>query len=146
MLFFHFALWHTWKNRCKKVFEDSPSHITLSNPFICKAANDWICANLSSHCKDAKVEVFLAWDFPPVGWWKLNTNGCRKGEEGIICTGGLIRNVNGDWIGGFSANIGIGFVLQGGNIIQGKTKKRKTIIHGSSSEQCPQLVLVVLFV
>ncbi|CAL9029375.1 unnamed protein product, partial [Prunus brigantina] len=60
------------------------------------ATNDWICANLSSHGKDTKVEVFLAWDFPPVGWWKLNTNGCRKGEEGIIGTGRLIRNVNGD--------------------------------------------------
>ncbi|CAL8133767.1 unnamed protein product [Prunus armeniaca] len=28
-------------------------------------------------------------------------------------------------------------------IMQGKTKKRKTITHGSSSEQCPQLVPVV---
>ncbi|KAL6294151.1 hypothetical protein ACE6H2_002293 [Prunus campanulata] len=31
----------------------------------------------------------------------------------------------------------------GDEIIQGKTKKRKTITHGSSSEQCPQLVPVV---
>ncbi|CAL8078368.1 unnamed protein product [Prunus armeniaca] len=31
----------------------------------------------------------------------------------------------------------------GYEIIQGKTKKRKTIAHGSSSEQCPQSVLVV---
>lgn len=60
---FRFALWHIGKNRCKKVFEDIPSHITLSSPFVCKATNDWICANLSCHCKDAKVEVFPAWDF-----------------------------------------------------------------------------------
>ncbi|CAL8114033.1 unnamed protein product [Prunus armeniaca] len=31
----------------------------------------------------------------------------------------------------------------GDEIIQGKTKKRKTITHGSSSEQCPQSVPVV---
>ncbi|CAL8138829.1 unnamed protein product [Prunus armeniaca] len=31
----------------------------------------------------------------------------------------------------------------GDEIIQGKTKKRKTITHGSSSKQCPQSVLVV---
>ncbi|CAL8169463.1 unnamed protein product [Prunus armeniaca] len=31
----------------------------------------------------------------------------------------------------------------GNEIIQGKTKKRKTITHGSSSEQCMQSVLVV---
>ncbi|KAI5356427.1 hypothetical protein L3X38_009322 [Prunus dulcis] len=31
----------------------------------------------------------------------------------------------------------------GNEISQGKTKKRKTIAHGSSSEQCPQSVLVV---
>lgn len=39
--------------------------------------------------------------------WLVETNihGCRKGEEGIISAGGLIRNVNGDWVGGFSANI-----------------------------------------
>lgn len=64
---FRFALWHIWKNRCKKVFEDIPSHITLSSPFVSKAINDWICANLSSHCKDAKVVVFLAWDFLRLG-------------------------------------------------------------------------------
>ncbi|KAI5345172.1 hypothetical protein L3X38_013049 [Prunus dulcis] len=31
----------------------------------------------------------------------------------------------------------------GDEIIQGKTKKRKTITHGSSNEQCPQSVPVV---
>ncbi|PQP97504.1 hypothetical protein Pyn_14482 [Prunus yedoensis var. nudiflora] len=31
----------------------------------------------------------------------------------------------------------------GNEIIEGKTKKRKTITHGSSSEQCPQSVPVM---
>ncbi|CAL8991050.1 unnamed protein product [Prunus brigantina] len=33
----------------------------------------------------------------------------------------------------------------GNEISQGKIKKRKTITHGTSSEQCPQSVLVVRF-
>ncbi|CAL2247255.1 unnamed protein product [Prunus armeniaca] len=44
--------------------------------------------------------------------------------------------------GGLWTNIRGGQNL-GDKIIQGKTKNRKTITHGSSSEQCPQSVLVV---
>ncbi|CAL8077275.1 unnamed protein product [Prunus armeniaca] len=45
-------------------------------------------------------------------------------------------------VGGLWTNIRRGQNL-GDKIIQGKTKKRKTITHGSSSEQCLQSVPVV---
>ncbi|CAL8074022.1 unnamed protein product [Prunus armeniaca] len=44
--------------------------------------------------------------------------------------------------GGSWTNVRIGQNL-GDEIIQGKTKKRKIITHGSSSEQCPQSVSVM---
>ncbi|CAL8994410.1 unnamed protein product [Prunus brigantina] len=44
--------------------------------------------------------------------------------------------------GGSLTNVRRGQNL-GNEISQGKTKKRKTITHGSSSEQCPQSVPVV---
>ncbi|CAL8074597.1 unnamed protein product [Prunus armeniaca] len=44
--------------------------------------------------------------------------------------------------GGLWTNVRRGQNL-GNKISQGKTKKRKTITHGSSSEQCPQSIPVV---
>lgn len=59
--------------------------------FVCQAAQEWVQANLNSGCKLAKVEVLLNCKFPPSKWWKLNTDVCRKGEEGNIGVGGLIK-------------------------------------------------------
>ncbi|VVA21673.1 PREDICTED: ribonuclease [Prunus dulcis] len=49
---------------------------------------------------------------PPASTMKLNVDGSRKDPSGAIAAGGLIRNSAGDWIAGFSANLGYGDILK----------------------------------
>ncbi|KAL5738336.1 hypothetical protein ACOSP7_031097 [Xanthoceras sorbifolium] len=51
-----------------------------------------------------KIQCFLC-------WVKLNVNGSRN-SLGCIAGGGVIRDSNGQWIGGFISNKGIGNVLE----------------------------------
>ncbi|KAL5844206.1 hypothetical protein ACOSQ4_010164 [Xanthoceras sorbifolium] len=53
----------------------------------------------------------LAWCPLPTNWVKLNVDGgmCNKG--GLIYTGGVIRDANSCWLGGYSLNRGMGNVL-----------------------------------
>ncbi|KAI5336413.1 hypothetical protein L3X38_015680 [Prunus dulcis] len=55
--------------------------------------------------------MFLAWQPPPCGFSKLNIDGSRVSASGCIAAGGIIRNYEGSWIAGFSANLGHGEVL-----------------------------------
>ena len=48
----------------------------------------------------------IGWKPPPFGFYKLNTNGLAKSNPGVAGAGGLIRDYRGNWIGGFSRNIG----------------------------------------
>ncbi|KAL8151748.1 hypothetical protein V2J09_021556 [Rumex salicifolius] len=49
-------------------------------------------------------EVMISWRKPDQGWVKLNTDGAVVG--GRATTGGVIRDGNGHWLGGFVHNIG----------------------------------------
>ncbi|WCJ39427.1 Polynucleotidyl transferase ribonuclease H-like superfamily protein [Euphorbia peplus] len=50
--------------------------------------------------------IWIAWKPPELGWVKLNTDGACKGNPGFASAGGLIRDCNGKWCGGFGVNIG----------------------------------------
>jgi ribonuclease HI len=52
-----------------------------------------------------KVEIAVSWKCPEDGWVSLNTDGASKGGVTAGC-GGLIRNSFGQWMGGFSRNLG----------------------------------------
>ncbi|GAU23253.1 hypothetical protein TSUD_172820 [Trifolium subterraneum] len=52
-----------------------------------------------------KVEIGIAWQGPEEGWLSLNTDGASRGEVPAEC-GDLIRNSAGQWLGGFSRNLG----------------------------------------
>ncbi|XP_059280949.1 uncharacterized protein LOC132034570 [Lycium ferocissimum] len=44
------------------------------------------------------TRVVIRWDFPPIGWFKLNTNGATKGNPGPSSTAFCVRNDCGDLI------------------------------------------------
>ena len=48
----------------------------------------------------------MGWSPPRNEWITLNTDGCCKGNFELAGCGGLLRNTNGDWIKGYSYNIG----------------------------------------
>ncbi|KAK2382454.1 TMV resistance protein N [Trifolium repens] len=52
-----------------------------------------------------KVEVPIGWNRPEGDWIKLNTDGASRRNNSAGC-GGLLRNSNGQWLGGFSRHLG----------------------------------------
>jgi ribonuclease HI len=71
----------------------------------------WFYANKSTTTLRSRNQVLLSWIPPPPGTLKLNIDGSRISSSGHIAAGGLLRNCHGDWIGGFSANLGTGEIL-----------------------------------
>ncbi|CAL8995127.1 unnamed protein product, partial [Prunus brigantina] len=57
------------------------------------------------------IQVELAWVHPRIGAFKLNVDGTCKPCSGAIGAGGVIRDSVGDWVGGFSVNLGTGQIL-----------------------------------
>lgn len=51
-------------------------------------------------------QCWVSWIPPRPGFVKINTDGARKAANGLASAGGLIRNHRGDWIIGFTTNIG----------------------------------------
>ncbi|KAE8673137.1 hypothetical protein F3Y22_tig00111810pilonHSYRG00091 [Hibiscus syriacus] len=51
------------------------------------------------------------WSPPPRGWMCLNTDGAVATLDGRGSIGGVIRNSNGEWITGFTKNIGTTLIL-----------------------------------
>ncbi|KAL0700346.1 hypothetical protein Bca4012_056468 [Brassica carinata] len=48
----------------------------------------------------------IKWTLPRIGWTKLNTDGASHGNPGQAAAGGVMRNGDGEWSGGFALNIG----------------------------------------
>ena len=52
------------------------------------------------------VPTPIKWSPPPLGWFKLNTDGSFLGNPGLAGGGDVIQNHLGEWVGGFSRAIG----------------------------------------
>ncbi|VVA22772.1 PREDICTED: ribonuclease [Prunus dulcis] len=62
--------------------------------------------------KGLSIPVELAWVHPGIGAFKLNVDGTCKPWSRAIGAGGVICDSVGDWVGGFSVNLGIGQILE----------------------------------
>ncbi|CAL9024261.1 unnamed protein product [Prunus brigantina] len=81
------------------------------NQIIVEYLLDWDKANNLLKKATSQTHMFLAWQPPPCGFFKLNIDGSRVSDSGCIAAGGIIRNSDGIWIAGFSANLGHGEVF-----------------------------------
>ncbi|CAL1403276.1 unnamed protein product [Linum trigynum] len=54
----------------------------------------------------SRVNVQIGRKEPPAGWWKLNVDGAANQIQGIAGTGGVLRDDNSSWVGGFVTNLG----------------------------------------
>jgi len=52
------------------------------------------------------LEVRVRWEPPMRGWKVLNTDGAVRGNPGSTGAGGVIRGEVGEWVLGFSENVG----------------------------------------
>ncbi|KAF7835990.1 ribonuclease H [Senna tora] len=67
-------------------------------------------SHLYLECSESisKGHISVGWKPPPLGWWKLNTNGSCQGSMNQIGGGGILRDSNGNWVHGFAKFFGEG--------------------------------------
>ncbi|KAF7842623.1 putative ribonuclease H protein At1g65750 family [Senna tora] len=80
--------------------------------FLCVLYNIWKSRNAwkSSGGLDPVIKrtpLLVSWRKPREGFWKLNTDGSALGNPGPAGVGGILRNDEGAWVGGFSEYIGV---------------------------------------
>lgn len=112
VLVFITSLWHCWKWRCCSIFNvgyEAPPH---PQHIILQFAREWYDINKVTNVNHTRVVTQVLWHPPSLGNVKLNVDGSCKNNSGLISVGGLLRNTSGTWICGFSANLGIGNILE----------------------------------
>ena len=69
---------------------------------------------LIGNCSKEKTRIStsIKWVSPPLGWFKLNTNGSSLRNLGIAGGGRVICNHIGEWVGGFFRAIGATISVQ----------------------------------
>ena len=60
----------------------------------------------NSRLNRTKAVIPVAWEKPPIGWLKLNSDGSALGNPGKVRGGGLIRDHQGNWIRGYARSLG----------------------------------------
>lgn len=105
------TIWFIWKWRCGAIFDKNFCFPFSPALVIQNSYRDWFLANQTTTDRPPRNQVLLSWSPPPHGTLKLNIDGSRIGTTGHIAAGGLLRNCHGDWVGGFSANLGTGEIL-----------------------------------
>lgn len=103
------ASWWGWKWRCGNVFGDNGKCRDRVR-FVREIAAEVTKAHKAAwgRAMGGVTETrLLSWKPPEPGWVKVNTDGASRGNPGLATSGGVIRNEEGDWCGGFAVNIGV---------------------------------------
>ncbi|AED94885.1 Polynucleotidyl transferase, ribonuclease H-like superfamily protein [Arabidopsis thaliana] len=105
---FAVIIWWGWKWRCSNIFGEN----TKCRDRV-KFVKEWVVEVYRAHLGNAlvgstqpRVERLIGWVLPCVGWVKVNTDGASRGNPGLASAGGVLRDCEGAWCGGFSLNIG----------------------------------------
>jgi ribonuclease HI len=102
---FSFGIWNLWLRRNQFVFNPGASFSDPIGNTISFASEFYYLIGNYSKVK-MRIPISVKWNLPPLGWFKLNTDGSSLGNPGKAGGGGVIRNHLGDWVGGFSRAIG----------------------------------------
>ena len=105
---FALTVWWGWKWRCRDVFGEKRLWRDRIG-FLKNLAKEVILANetnKSQRSVEQRIEIMVGWMPPRVGWMKMNTDGSSHGNPGPAAAGGVLRNGEGEWCGGFAVNIG----------------------------------------
>ena len=101
---FSFGIWNIWLRRNQVVFKPNSPFSNLVANTISFASEFFYLISRISKVKNM-VPTPIKWSPPPLGWFKLNTNGSSLGNPGLAGGGDVIRNHLGEWVGGFSQAI-----------------------------------------
>ena len=100
-----FAVWLISKGRNQLVFENKRLNPKIDIDIAYKAVEYTHCAGrplMSKH----RITKQIRWEKPSNGWMKLNVDRASMGNPSQAGGGGLLRDENGNWIGGFARRIG----------------------------------------
>lgn len=103
---FPFARWALWHNRDKFVFEQNLL-LPKDNCEAVKARATEFYHLFGKFKSPSRIEcIMVKWDPPNAPFYELNTDGSAIGSLGKASAGRLLRNHLGQWIKGFSRNLG----------------------------------------
>jgi ribonuclease HI len=103
------CLW-SWRNKEQHVDDFSrPVHAVVHILQRCRNYYNACVENKSLNTIQMGVR-WIVWKAPEEGWVKLNTDGASKGK-GLLGCGGIIRDHQGNWCGGFAKFVGTGSAL-----------------------------------
>ena len=102
---FSFALWWIWKQRNQVVFNSKSVNPNLSKSISSQALEFFLCASKPSLNRPMIIKQ-VKWERLERGWLKLNTDGSWNATLGKAAGGGLIRDDMGNWVIGFSRQLG----------------------------------------
>ena len=104
-LIFPISAWAIWSTRNKLVVENTPFSLDGILKRIQSLSLELFSSLPHKSLKPNWKSLFISWKPPPLGFFKLNTDGSTKGNLGMVGASGLIRDHKGNWISGFSRNI-----------------------------------------
>ena len=71
-----------------------------------QSSAEYFSIGMKTKIHSSKIHVPVAWQKPPFGWAKLNTDGSALGNPGRAGGGDVIRDHSGHWIKGYSHALG----------------------------------------
>ncbi|KAF7808539.1 putative ribonuclease H protein At1g65750 family [Senna tora] len=115
-LTFVVCAWRLWWRRNKLVFEDvkeDSRKIFWEVLFRTREISEaWKKVDVGSPQKGPKKEISVSWKPPEVGWTKINVDGSVSMDGCSAACGILARDCSGNWVKGFTFNIGDCSILE----------------------------------
>ncbi|CAL1384036.1 unnamed protein product [Linum trigynum] len=115
--FFALVCWYIWKYRNEYIFQGKKLADSSFINYVKSKATGWLQAwertslQLDCNNKPNRTDRLVCWGAPPRGWSKMNTDGAAQGSTGMATAGGILRDSDGDWLGGFCCKIGTGSAI-----------------------------------
>jgi len=94
------TLWYIWKWRCAKCFRSNEGLPEDIGGFLVQKFQEVLRV-----LEKASI-MGIRWEAPDKGWLVLNTDGAAREGMGLAGAGGIIRDNMGNWVIGFSENLG----------------------------------------
>lgn len=105
MLFQQVVYW-AWSARNELIHKGSDRMMKVKPEVLIQQALLAQELNTQKGGMGVKQVKYLNWEKPPQGWIKLNVDGASQHNPGEASAGGILRDEQGSWLAGFSANIG----------------------------------------